>query len=459
MAAFPRATALAVVLTACTFGAATSSGVASTSAAPTEAGGIVRNPADPVYVVRLRSDAIGRTWSGSEAISFSNADDRPLRRIWLRLWSNGIDGCDPMAISIAEPAGGSFGRPTTGCTAVPVDLSAPLETGARTSLRFAVRIEVPARNDRFGYAEGMALLGTPLPTLAVHDDQGWHLDPFVRFGESFYSITGSYRVTLDVPARLETPTTGRAIAVTRSGDREIRTFAADDVRDFEWAAATDFRVARAGAADPLVQMWYRPTVVAEDRVRALLRVAVRSMRTYAAAFGPYPYPEVDVVLTDFPRYGGMEYPQIVFANPEPRDVTHELAHQWWFGIIGDDEYHDPWLDESLATWSMFLPLRPWIGCARYRWPSRTARITNDMAYWSNHQDEYGTIYAGGGCMFADLARRFGLDRFETILAGYAQAHRFGVARPDDLTGLIDRAAASDLPGMDMRAFWARWRVG
>ena len=164
-------------------------------------------------------------------------------------------------------------------------------------------------------------------------------------------------------------------------------------------------------------------------------------------------------LWDFRRYAGMEYPQIVFANPKAPDVTHELAHQWWFGVVGDDEYADPWLDESLATWSMFLPLHPWLRCDAYRWPSPTARITNGMSYWSAHRKEYGTIYAGGGCMFADLAHRFGIDRFDAILAGYDHAHRFGVVRDGDLIGAIDRAAASDLPGLDMAAYWARWRVG
>jgi hypothetical protein len=82
-----------------------------------------------------------------------------------------------------------------------------------------------------------------------------------------------------------------------------------------------------------------------------------------------------------------------------------------------------------------------------------------MAYWSAHQHEYGTIYDGGGCMLADLARRFGLDRFETILASYAASARFGVARTGDFTAAIDRAAATDLPGLDMAAYWDRWRVG
>jgi hypothetical protein len=461
MAAFPRATALLVVLTACTLGASASTASTNMSgdptvAAPTE---VTRNPADPAYTVRLRADATGRTWSGWESVSFANADAAPLGRVWFRLWSNGLDGCDPMAITITHPSSGSWGAPTTDCTAIPVDLETPLASGARIRLRFDLRIQVAARNDRFGYAGGLSLLGTALPTLAVHDDFGWHLDPFVAFGESFYSVVGGYRVTLDVPTGLATPTTGRQVATTVEGDRSIRTFVADHVRDFEWAAGGSLRQVRMSDGNELIRVWYRPGFVTSTKAGHVLGLALRSMQTYTAAFGGYPYPEVDVVLTAFRGYGGMEYPQIVFANPEDRVVTHELAHQWWFGLVGDDEYADPWLDESFATWSMFLPSKPWVGCDAYDWPSPTARITNDMTYWSAHRKEYGTIYEGGGCLLADLAHRFGLGRFESVLASYAGDHRFGVARTEDFTSAIERAAATDLPGLDMSAYWDRWRVG
>jgi hypothetical protein len=461
MAAFPRALALALILVACTSGGSPPSSAPSSPMAPMAPsgdGGIVRNPADPEYTVHLRTDASGRTWTGREEVSFTNADAAPLELVWLRLWSNGIDGCDPMAITVSAPVAGSFREPTVGCTAVRVDLEAPLAPGERTTFGFDVSIHVPARNDRFGYANGMSLLGTALPTLAVHDDRGWHLDPFVAFGESFYSVVGSYRVVLEVPSDLSTPTTGQQIAENDAGDRTVRTYVADDVRDFEWAAGA-LRLLQERAGDTIVNVWYGPDVVAAGRARTMLGVARTAMTTFATAFGAYPSPEVDVVLTGFRRYGGMEYPQIVFVNPRDAFVTHELAHQWWFGIVGNDEYAEPWLDESLATWSMFLPLRPWLSCEGYPWPSPTARITNDMGYWSQHEEEYATIYRGGGCMFADLAHRFGLARFEEMLAGYAATNRFGVARGRDLMDAIERAAAERLPDLDMAAFWSRWRVG
>jgi hypothetical protein len=453
MAAFPRATACAVVLLLSSCVGST----APSSEAPT-ATGVTRTPADPVYRVQLRATPDLHTWKGAESIAFANTGVDPLDRIWLRLWSNGVQGCSTIAISISHPSGGTFGGLDPECTAVPVTLDAPVAPGGRGSIRFDLTIRVPDRNDRFGMHAGLALVGTAIPTLAIRDDAGWHLDPYVSFGESFYSVVGRYRVRLDVPAGLEAPATGALVAHRTVGGRRILTYAAVDVRDFAWAAGDlDHLTGKAG--DATVNVWYRPTMIDVAHGRAMLAVAEDAMATYSRAFGTYPYPEVDVVLTGFRRFAGMEYPQIVFANPEANVVAHELAHQWWYGIVGDDEYAEPWLDEAFATWSQYLPSHPWRSCDGYDWPSATARLTNGMSYWSKQPDEYVTIYAGGGCMLADLAHRFGLRPFKRLLSRYAAAHWLGVARTEDFQAAVEAAAARSLPDFDVAAFWSHWRVG
>ena len=167
---------------------------------------------------------------------------------------------------------------------------------------------------------------------------------------------------------------------------------------------------------------------------------------------------MDVVLAGFAAFGGMEYPTVIFTNPVRLTVSHELAHQWWYGIVGDDEYAEPWLDESFATWSQYLPFGPWRSCRKYHFPGAGARITNDMGYWEAHPGEYGTIYGGGGCLLANLAHRFGQRSFITILRSYAAHHWLGVARTAEFKARIERAAAAQLPGLDMAAYWATWRV-
>ena len=422
------------------------------------AAGPVRSPADPVYGVHLSSGAQGHVWVGDETIAFTNPSPIALSTIYLRLWSNGVQGCMPQnAIEISQVVGGTAHAPTVHCTVVRVDLDTPVAQGGGAQIGMQLRIEVPERNDRFGYHSGLALFGTALPTLAIRDDAGWHLDPFIDLGESFYSVVGDYRVSLSMPKTLNVVTTGFATRpVTSPNGRHGAIYVARGVRDFEWAAGR-LRQVVGHVGTTRVVVSYVPRISAAITAVNALHVATHALTRLGSAFGRFPYREMDVVLTAFETFGGMEYPTIIFTNPPPFTISHELAHQWWYGIVGDDQFHEPWLDESFATWSEFLPYGGWRGCAGYAFPG-SARITNDMTYWNAHQNQYDTIYSGGGCMLAALAHRFGYARFVHILHGYAAAHWLGIARTTDFTSTIERAAARYLPGFDIQAFWTRWRV-
>jgi aminopeptidase N len=294
--------------------------------------------------------------------------------------------------------------------------------------------------------------------LAIHDDAGWHLPPFVDLGESFYSIVGDYTVTLSVPRGLDTPTTGVAVSETGTQDRRVTTYRAQDVRDFAWAAGHLAHL-RTRSGDTSVVVWYQRDGLRRSRALEALRNARRSLDAFSDAFGTFPYPEMDVVLTAFATFGGMEYPTIIFTNQDRLTVAHELAHQWWYGIVGDDEYTEPWLDESFATWSQYLPFGGWRKCPDGpSFPSDTARITNDMGYWRRHMDEYWVIYGGGGCLLADLASRFGYERFVEVLSDYARQHWLGVSRTADFTAAVEAAMAVDGLAFDAEAYWAAWRV-
>jgi hypothetical protein len=418
---------------------------------------VIRDPGSPSYVVSLRADRLGHVWRGSESITFTNLEGEPLTTIWLRLWSNGVKGCGAHAIAVTDLRGGSAGRLSRRCTALPVLLDEPLMPAGTATISMRVTIDLPRKNDRFGYHGGLALLGTALPTLAVHDDLGWHLDPFVDLGESFYSIVADYQVTLNVPSALRTPATGTAVASQRHGARRITTYVAHDVRDFEWAAAR-LATLRGSSGRTAVVVSYRPRDLTRRAAKRALGYSVRSLDAYSAAFGTFPYPEMDIVLTSFTSFSGMEYPTIIFTNPGKITISHELGHQYWYGIVGNDQYSSPWLDESFATWTSYLPFGGWKKCGSYRWPSDDARITNDMGYWMAHPFEYDTIYGGGGCLLANLADLFGPGRFVDVLRAYAEDHWFGVTRTEEFKAAIEAAANADGLAFDPATYWDRWRV-
>ena len=243
-----------------------------------------------------------------------------------------------------------------------------------------------------------------------------------------------------------------------TGQGRMRTtVAATQVRDFAWATGELRKVVRTRRGVDVV-VWYQPGVVARATARTLALNAADLLDTLGDAFGAYPYPEIDVVLAGHASFGGMEYPTIVFSVPRRITMAHELAHQWFYGTVGNDQYREPWLDESFATWAMRLPFDPRDGCRGISWPSDGAALTNDMGYWSTHRNEYGLVYYGGACMLANLSERFGHDRFLRIVGRYARRHQLGIARTEDFMATIERAAENHLGGFDADAYWRRWRV-
>ena len=154
----------------------------------------------------------------------------------------------------------------------------------------------------------------------------------------------------------------------------------------------------------------------------------------------------------------MEYPTIVFAGPLRDTIAHELAHQWFYGVVGNDQYHEPWLDESFATWASREPFGSDPGCRGVDWPSEDTALTNDMAYWAEHPSRYWVVYRIGACMLANLSRRFGHDRFLRIVGRYVGRHHLDVARTGDFMAAIEAAADRHLDGFDAAAHWQRWRL-
>ena len=68
--------------------------------------------------------------------------------------------------------------------------------------------------------------------------------------------------------------------------------------------------------------------------------------------GPYPWPAYTLGITAGLR-GGVEFPGHVMQGPGTigRTTSHEVAHQWFYALVGNDQGRDPWIDEALATFA------------------------------------------------------------------------------------------------------------
>ncbi|MCU7727738.1 M1 family metallopeptidase [Actinoplanes sp. KI2] len=402
------------------------------------------------YDVSLSSDSTGARWDGRERIVLRNPTPATMDRIWLRLWGNGVDGCAATRdVTVSAFEGGVPGTPAVGCTAVPVHLNRSLPPGRTTTLAFSLTIRVPERADRFGRVGPYAFLGNALPVPAIGDD----LPPYVSNGESFQTPTSNFLVTLDHPAAVAVPATGTVLTESRHGDRLTTRIAAPLVRDFAWAAGPFGSVTGQTSTGVRLRTWFTGEVTA-DTARTVQADVQRTLEYGAAQYGAYPYPEMDTVIGGFDGFQGMEYPNFVLTEPADLPAVHETAHQWWYALVGNDEYRHPWMDEALAQYTSEKLLGTPAYCANAPfWFDPGMRVDAGMDYYAIHPDFYPPgVYGDGACMFHELESLIGPDAMRTALRDYLARYRFAIAEPAQL-----RSAFQAVTTTDLTAFWQRWR--
>ncbi|MEU8961093.1 MULTISPECIES: M1 family aminopeptidase [unclassified Streptomyces] len=426
-----------------------------TSGGTTPPADSTRTPAAPAYTVNLTSNASGNGWTGHESATFTNASATALSEVYLRLWDNYHGTCSAMPITVGNVTGGTAGALSVGCTALKIDLPAPLPQGQSATIGFDLGITVPDGADRFGADGAFNNIGNALPVLAIRDAAGWHLDPYTNNGESFYSLAADFKVTLDHPTGLLVPATGTSVDTPGSSGRTITTATASKVRDFAWAAGPFSKISGTSPAGTAINI-YSVSGISSSSAQSMLATAKSAVDTHAARFGAYPYGELDAVIDNNYWFGGMEYPGFVLDLVSTTALTHEIGHQWWYGIVGDDEYNSPWLDEAFADYSTDLALNQtgtncWNSVS---WASSSEKITNSMAYWDAHSSRYSTVvYGYGKCALHDLRRVIGDSAMAKLLKDYATSHWYGVSTTAEF-----KAAAQAATATDLTSFWTQHRI-
>ncbi len=224
-----------------------------------------------------------------------------------------------------------------------------------------------------------------------------------------------------------------------------------------------------------VRSWYFPGY--EDAAALVLQYGVDAFAVYSKNFGPYPYTEMDLVQTRLgDQAAGVEFPGIMYIGADHYDVdsdyleftvVHEVAHQWWYGIVGNNQYLHAFIDEAMANESSMIYKGAVDGpAAEQEWvqgylqrPFLTMLFgqDGDMVVDQPSADfitngPYGrTVYGKGALGFEAIRNTIGDDAFFAALTQYTSDFRFQIAQPEDLLAAFETAS-----GQDLHELWAHW---
>jgi aminopeptidase N len=188
--------------------------------------------------------------------------------------------------------------------------------------------------------------------------------------------------------------------------------------------------------------------------QVVLEAALEALGLFTELYGPYPYPELIVAQNGY--YGAMEYSGLVSMSGYAYDryegkvgvllvslTAHEVAHQWWYGAVGNDQVHEPWLDESLATFSELLfyeQLHP--EEVRWWWSSHVDRWKPSGCLDSTIYDYPDTwscirnVYGQGVRFLRDLRALLGEETFFAFLQTYRARNEGRVASSRDWMAVL-----------------------
>jgi hypothetical protein len=481
------------------------------------------------YDIDVRLDHATRTLTATAIIRWRNIGLAPVDSLRLHLYWNGWrnaaatwmreaalagDEGDPragdwafidvtaLAIANADGSAGldlmpafSFVQPddanTADRTLAAVALPSVVVPGGEVALRVAWQARVPRTFARTGAIGDYYFIAHWFPKMAVFEGDRWVAHQF-HANTEFFADYGRYDVRMTVPQRWIVGSSGAEQSRTDNADGSTtHRYVQDDVHDFTWTTSPDYVEHKQRFQHPTLppvdmRLLMQPEHAGqEDRHFAATAAA---LRYYGEWYGAYPYDHITVID---PAYqsgaGGMEYPTLFTAGTRwlaprqsnsPEAVTvHEAGHQFWYGMVGNNEFEHGWMDEGLNTFSeervqsiafqpnyrverFFGGFIPWQfrdialrretdgnGLTGYRLAAeRDDPSAPTFRYWPG--THASITYSKTALWLHTLERHVSWDTLQRVLATFFERWKFRHPQPDDFF-----AVANEISGQDLTWFF------
>ena len=376
-----------------------------------------------------------------------------------------------------QPVKLSYNRDATEARAV---LPRPLAPGDSVDFDCSYAVKLPKLLSRLGHVGSHYEISQWYPKMVVYDSKGWHPDGYHYLGE-FYGDFGSFQVGITVPRGMKVGSTGVEVgdepdsAAAPGDSTDYRLFCAEDVHDFAWCADATYLDTTEIHDGVAIRVLTLPKH--QKKWRNVMQYARDALYYYGKWYGAYPYSTLTVCDGSMAAGGGMEYPNLVIISAgedkQTRSlemtVMHEIGHQWFYGMLGNDEMAEAWLDEGINSFSeeryfeeKYGPLGNYLVKPRARrmLPELTDRYIGQMFYYmfaANKMEQPVLTRASQvrePALYASLAYKkpamllwwlkgyLGDGQFDHLMQAYVARYRFRHVTGADFLALADSAAGS-----------------
>lgn len=378
-----------------------------------------------------------------------------------------------------------------------IRLPQPLLPGQKTTFHVPFKLKIPDSFSRLGHVSESYQMTQWYPKPAVYDHMGWHPMPYLDQGE-FYSEFGVFHVRITLPENYVVAATGNLLTeseevflsekieqteeLAKTGFGKDNSFPPSSpkmktlqyttkgtqVHDFAWFADKRFHVLKEEVLLPSGKTVDCLAFFTDEEAALWKKAAAyvkRAVQFYSTLVGEYPYPHATAVQSALSAGGGMEYPMITVigksgnARMLDRVITHEVGHNWFYGILASNERDYPWMDEGVNSYyeqrymEQYYQLDDEFDIPHFfKGDTKTTLLESAYQYQArrnldqapaSHSDDftginYGLdVYIKTGRAFRYLERYLGQEKFDNLMRAYFDTWKFRHPYPEDLRSHLE----------------------
>lgn len=472
-------------------------------------------PNEISYEIKARLETKEHKLIGNERILFTNKADKALHELYLHLWPNRFAQGSVQAREMGErafdglfPNGPDYGyvfirrlqlngkdaKYIVDDTILKIEPESSVAPNQTVEIAIEFVVKIPNALGRLGHDRGNYYISWWYPKMSVYDKQGWH--PDVAHAELTaaepYEDFARYIVELTVPREMVVGATGNLQSETEESDgTKTLKYAAENVHDFAWVADARYQSEIVQWEDVKIISLFWPEDAAAGKRAA--HYAKDALEYFSKRFGRYPYQ--NFVVAEVGMFGGaMEYPQMIqqsymlYRFPEFMTLldsvtAHETAHQWFYGLMMNNQLEETWLDEGFATYAQISYIedkyeREGNDFNKDWFKKRGLGFLSEFLKGSEREDAYNAYlrvaregreaslttplhrvppgktvlpYQKGAALLFALENLVGTETFDKILQEYYRRYRYRQVTAEDFI-----KTAEEVSGRDLKEFFEQW---
>ena len=356
-----------------------------------------------------------------------------------------------------------------------IPLTEPLQPGDSVRVNLDFLLSPPGTESVFCFTVTQVNLSGWYPYVAPYiDGSGWLVHDPGHVGE--YQVYELADYAVDV--RVDGAPDGFMIAASARAsidDSGVFHFQQQDARNFTWSGSSNYEMFESYAGSVRVRAFV--FVTDANAGQAALDATVRALNLYSSLFGPYAHDSLTIVEAGFAD--GMEYDGLHYLGREyfnnyeglPSSYltaisVHETSHQWWYGMVGNDQADEPWLDESLAAYSELLfyeseypDLVNWWWETRVKYFEPQGWVDSTIYDYWYFRPYVNAIYLRGVECLEEIRQQMGDEAFMAFLRDYfttiherGDEDHLGLATASDFWEILSRHTDADLTAIKAEYF-------